>query len=115
MIDPDGLLMIEPEGQATQEPLVDEITRKMTAAWRAARHSDYGYRCFHQCTCGATSDNKDHWILVNNQELSTNSLAIHYLAFHRENISEAELRKVASLTFGEEKPTIEELRLPRKS
>lgn len=113
MIDPKGILMVEPSGNASTSPLVDELTCKMTAAWRKRRDSQHGFRGFHMCRCGAMSDNKYHWV-CEGEGLLTNSLAIHYLAFHRSDISEDELAKVRQLNFGEEEPTTEELKPPRR-
>ncbi len=104
-----SLLMINPTAQISAQPLVDELTRKMTAAWRNCRTNPDGYLGFHTCACGAESDNKDHWIRYQGGEGLTNSLCIHYLAFHRDEISEEELQKVALLEDGEAEPTEVEL------
>ncbi len=112
MEDTTGIMMIEPKGKASSQPVVDEATRKMTAAWRQARHSDYGYRGFHMCNCGACSDNKDHW--VGADEKMTNSLAIHYLAYHRTDVPAEELAKILSLPYGELAPTEDELKKPSR-
>ncbi len=104
-----GILMIEPSGQTSVTPLIDELTRKMTAAWRVRRDSDYSMKGFHSCACHATSDNRDHWV----GGLLTNSLCIHYLAFHRQDIPTEELAKVRSLDCGEAEPTEQELARPR--
>ncbi len=109
MIDPNGLLMIEPTHFASLEPVIDELTLKMTAAWRQRRTSDVGYRGFHICKCGAWSDNKDHWV----DELLTNSLCIHYVAFHRKDLTSEELAKVQALDYGLEEPAPEELGSPK--
>jgi len=61
------------------------------------------------CVCGATSDNKDHWI----DGKLTNSLAIHYIAYHRSDVSPEELAKVEALSHGEVEPTEAELRKAR--
>lgn len=111
MIDPNGLLMIEPQ-RTSSVPVIDELTRKMVAAWRQRRDSEHGYRGIHVCTgdsCGRTSDNRDHFVCVDGEELVTNSLAVHYIAFHRDDVPQAELDKVARLDFGEEDPTDQEL------
>ena len=100
----DGILMIEPSA-LSGTALIDELTRKMTAAWRQRRDADEGYRGFHRCACGALSDNKDHWV----GGRLTNSLCIHYLAFHRDDIPPEELDKVRALTCGEEEPNEKEL------
>lgn len=110
MIDSAGIMMIEPSGKTSIMPLVDELTRKMTAAWRCRRDSEYGYRGFHTCACGVWSDNKDHWI----GDVLTNSLCVHYLAFHRDSIPQEELDKVRALAFGEVKPSEEELSKPKR-
>lgn len=103
--------MIEPSKKVSSSPLIDEPTRKMTAAWRRRRDSDYSYRGFHACACRAASDNKDHWVGPG-EGLLTNSLCIHYLAFHREDVPLEELTKVQSLTYGEEEPNEKELAKP---
>lgn len=112
MINSNGILMVEPSSRVSTEPFIDELTRKMTAAWRKSRESDFGYRGVHWCLCGATSDNRDHFI--GSKSLLTNSLCIHYLAFHREDIPQEELDKVHALGFGEEEPTEEELHFPNR-
>lgn len=113
MIDSKGLLMIEPEGLKTLEPVIDGLTRRVTAAWRRRTESDYGYRGFHMCICGAVSDNKDHWVGPN--RLLTSALCIHYIALHRDEISPEELEKVRQLPDDEEVPTVQELRIPRST
>lgn len=72
----DGVLMIEPRGAVSEKPVIDELTKMMTAAWRRARHAKEGYRGIHICRCGAPSDNKDHWV-GEGDGLLTNSLCIH--------------------------------------
>lgn len=108
-----GILMIEPSSKVSAEPLIDELTRKMTAGWRRRRESDYGYRGFHVCACGAVSDNHDHFI-GSGGGLLTNSLCIHYLAFHRSDVPKEELDKAYTLELGKEEPTKEELSIPSR-
>lgn len=103
-----GILMIEPSAKVSSQPLIDELTRKMTAAWRKRRDGNEHFRGFHTCACGVHSDNNNHWV-GNGNSLLTNSLCIHYLAYHREDVSEAELKKVRALDCGEEEPTKKEL------
>lgn len=110
ILDNSAILMVEPSGAGSKEPLIDELTRKMTAAWRNRRDAASGYRGFHCCVCGACSSNCDHWVTgADGNELLTNSLCIHYLAYHREELSENELAKVQALTHREVEPTNEEL------
>ena len=104
--------MVEPSAKTSAEPLVDGLTRRMTAAWRLRRDGKDSYRGFHICACGTFSDNKDHW--VGDDDLLTNSLCIHYLAFHRNDIPQEELDKVRTLPYGEEEPSDEELAQPKQ-
>lgn len=105
--------MVQPSSNVSAKPLIDDLTRKMTAAWRKRRESDSGYRGVHWCQCGTTSDNRDHYIGGGEGTL-TNSLCIHYLAFHRNDLPKEELDKVRVLEFGEEEPTEDELRFPNR-
>ncbi len=109
MIDPNGIMMIEPTGQAASEPLVDDLTRKMAAAYRRSTLPADGrrYRGWHTCVCGAKSDNTDHFI----DGKKTNSLCVHYLAFHRKDVPPSELAKVQRMSEGAE-PNEEELQRP---
>ena len=116
--EPKSLLFIEPENAATEEPVIDSYTKKMTAAYRSTVKGflvdgeiiDAATGGVHHCICQSTSDDVNH--VLPDKSAETNSLCIHYLAFHRGDVPEEELRKVASLTYGEEDPTDYELKLP---
>ena len=103
------VLYVEPGRYTSAEPLIDELTRKMTAAFRASESDGACWRGFHVCACGVNSTNHD-FILPGGQQ--TNSLCVHYLAFHRDEVPEAELAKVAALDAGEADPSAEELKRP---
>lgn len=96
MIDPAGFLMIEPRGRVEPEVL-DDLTIKVSDAWAKSRASLHGYRGFHRCSCGATSDNRDHYVMVGGVELKTNSLCVHYISRHRSEVPEEEMEKVRRL------------------
>ena len=49
------------------------------------------YMGVHQCICGAKSHSRDY-LLPNGYV--TNSLAVHYLEFHRDEVSDVELAKI---------------------
>jgi hypothetical protein len=105
-LDDNHLLMIEPAGAPTA-PLVDDITRKTAGALDAAKVSKR-YRGAHLCTgvgCTATSDNAE-WIVGG---LTTNSLAVHYVACHRAEVPASEIDKVMVLDFGLIDPTEDDL------
>lgn len=106
-IDDKHLLMIEPTGAPT-EPVIDDITRKLTAAWRQRWTSPFGYRGFHSCTgdgCLAASDNRDHRVMG----LETNSLCIHYVAQHRADVPQEMLDLIASWDIAGVEPSLVEL------
>lgn len=118
MIKPNGLLFIEPKGRASPVALIDAYTRRMVAAMRNARrgtwtgdgfHVGGGWKGWHTCSCGARSGNQD--LLLSNGAV-TNSLASHYLAYHRGEVPAAELRKVAALPDGEVVPQPFEIEPP---
>ncbi len=108
MRDIQGYLMIEPTELPTKEakgnPVIDTYTRK--AAWLVhhAKITDY-YMGVHQCRCGATSDSADRWWNGRN----TNSLAVHYLALHREEVPEEELRKLQREIKEELEPSFKDI------
>ena len=106
MIKNDGLLYIEPRGSVTDQPVIDELTCKMAAAYAASTPSELAYRGFHMCACGAISDNREH-ILADGTE--TNSLCVHYLAFHRADVPQFQLERVAALNVEGIEPTTEML------
>jgi len=107
-----AILFIEPKNSATSpQPLIDSLTRKMTAAFRQRRGDKDVMNGFHICACGVCSDSSLHF-LPNGQE--TNSLCIHYLAYHRSEVPIEELAKVEQLNCGEAEPTEEEMKDPLK-
>jgi hypothetical protein len=110
MIVSQGILYIEPSNNTSTEPLIDELTRKMTAAFRRGVPG-VRYKGFHICKCGVRSDNTDY-TLANGQQ--THLLCIHYLAYHRDEIPFFQLEKVAALDCGEAEPTKEELKSPKR-
>lgn len=105
MISEKGILYIEPSRATSGEPTIDALTRKMTAAFRLGKPG-MSYRGWHQCACGAHSSNCDY--SLPNGEM-TNSLCVHYLAYHRSEVSELQLEKVNALNSGEAEPTQKEL------
>jgi len=114
-----GLLFIEPRRPEQGPPVIDSLTRRMAAAmqhavpgtWQGGHfNSSDGWMGWHTCACGATSDNHDY-LLANG--MVTNSLCVHYLAQHRLDVPQDELRKVLALPYEEAQPTWEQLH-PKK-
>jgi hypothetical protein len=88
------ILFIEPWKGAATEPVQDELSAKMREAMAHAGRPNYSYYGYHQCVCGAKSDATD-WILHTGQ--ITNSLAVHYLEYHRDQVPLEELAKVRGM------------------
>ena len=84
------LLMIEPQKPETA-PVIDELTALAIAVFDTARSDGTRYRGVHRCVCGATSDNTN-WILPSGH--ITNSLMVHYVARHRDEVPESEIEKL---------------------
>lgn len=118
------LLFIEPTTPPSAPPVIDDLTRKMAGALRSARLGSARYRGVHLCTspgCNAVSDNADHYVAIDPErlprlsgamptsEVMTNSLAVHYLAYHRDAIDHRDLLMVAALVADPIDPTAHEL------
>lgn len=110
------MLYMRPTRMAADEPLIDELTMRMTGALRRARVPDYQFLRVHTCICGAVSASTDR--VLRNGAI-TNTLRVHYLAYHRAEVPVAELDLVKQLPPSAEVPTPSELgdpeyRLQRK-
>ena len=105
MISDNDLLFIEPKTPASSAPVIDSLTRRMTAAYRFAKPGAH-YMGWHDCICGAMSSTCDYF-LPNGDKI--NSLCVHYLAYHREAVRCKQLARVAELAFGEAEPSPGEL------
>jgi hypothetical protein len=106
MISANGLLFIEPIHPASPTPIVDHITRRMAAAFRVA-HEDTIYYCgIHECVCGALSTSCNYYLPSGHL---TNSLCIHYVAYHRAEVPAPQLAIIEALTSEEVRPSKLEL------
>lgn len=86
------LLQIEPENDQSKEPVNDELTSKMEVLLENAEVG-LSYRGFHICKCGAISGSCD--LIVG--KYITNSLAVHYLKWHRKDVPESEIQKLKEI------------------
>jgi hypothetical protein len=102
-----GLLYLEPKQRKRRAPIIDELTCKITAAYRQAE-SWLAHVGEHYCSCGAVSST---WDMVLPNGMITNSLCIHYVALHRRELPVRQLRLVRALRAGEIKPSVEELQI----
>lgn len=125
MIITDGLmalLYIEPLEPPSREPLIDGYTKRMAAALDAHTetgmlqsgifHAGIADRGVHTCSCGATSSHVDYLLPGG---YVTNSLAVHYLAFHRNGVPAKQLERVLAMPVTDISPTIEQLNEPSKT
>ncbi|MDO8504516.1 MAG: hypothetical protein Q7S36_01555 [Candidatus Liptonbacteria bacterium] len=111
-----SLFFIRPKNAPSAVPQIDRATKLMTTAFRAAtRGPSYrgNRRGFHICDCGAISSNCNYF-LRNKARTVTNSLCVHYLAFHREEVPADQLAFVLNLICKEANPTRAELAYPPK-
>ena len=125
-VNPELLLFIEPQNKPSEKPIIDELTMKMTASFKKSKKGtidrysvmgqgykfieDNSWRGSHSCSCGATSGCKD--FLLSNGEMA-NGNCVHYLAYHRDEISQEQLNRVSQLGDGQEIPTKKELEQDR--
>lgn len=92
------LLYIEPSDPKSDIPVHDELAERMRVAWDKRESPRSGYRGVHTCRCGERSDNKNHTVFTaEGRPLTTNSLCVHYLMWHRDEVPESELDKVRML------------------
>ncbi len=97
------ILYIEPYDKS-DDPVVDSLTIKMFNALKA--HTATGYvnhngqftPNIHTCRCGKNSKSYDYQLKSGQ---ATNSLCVHYLAYHRKDVPENELSKVSLLNSSE--------------
>jgi len=107
-----ALLYIEPQNDRSNEPIIDHLTIKMfnllITSWEnpvnrgtlmgnnKARQfvSGIGTMGHHNCRCGAASECYDYLL---NGTLVTNTLCVHYLAYHRDEVPQSEINKLEKL------------------
>ena len=97
LIDDQHILFIEPKKRPSTEPIVDDLYERMYYAYNNGKDADYRYRGVHRCTgegCEERSTNTDRILRTGEK---TNSLCMHYLAHHRDEVPKPELEKVARL------------------
>ena len=126
-VNPELLLFIEPQNKPSEKPIIDELTMKMTASFKKSKKGtidrysvmgqgykfieDNSWRGWHTCSCGANAGGQDY--LLPNGEM-TNANCMHYLAYHRDEISQEQLDRVSKLDDGKEIPSSEELERNRQ-
>ena len=92
MINPDGLMMIEPLEPSSNEPVKDRYTElaKLATSEMIEKGPMHRFMGAHFCVCGTRSDNGDWQV----RGMQTNSLLLHYVRYHRNEVPENELKKL---------------------
>lgn len=102
-------MYIHPENEAIEEPLLDELTKKILWATRnktgkGVLMNDGSFiknantRGTHQCTgCNQRCAVSVTYDIILSNNLITNSLAVHYTALHRDELSESDLAKIEKI------------------
>lgn len=88
MIDPEGLMMIEPKGPQ-ERPVFDHYTDLAESALKRAKRGAR-YKGFHTCVCGVRSGSDALTVAG----MVTNSLLVHYVRDHRSEVPQSELDKL---------------------
>uniref|UniRef100_A0A6M3KFL2 Uncharacterized protein n=1 Tax=viral metagenome TaxID=1070528 RepID=A0A6M3KFL2_9ZZZZ len=87
------LLQLHPANKKSEYPVNDTLTDKMEKLLSSAKKGTQ-YRGWHNCTgCGEMSGSCD--LIVG--PYITNSLAAHYLRWHRNDAPESEINKLKKL------------------
>jgi len=87
------LLFIEPTKEKSA-PVDDELTAIMEQAFEKAQEYGPYWRGFHMCACGKNSTNHNYKL---ENGMIVNSLCVHYMRFHRDEVPQSEIDKVISL------------------
>lgn len=103
---PVGLLYIEPKRPPSKRPTSDWYVKKMIEAMKRVKETggfskeDSSFipgdrtKGWHTCSCGATSSNVDYLVSVSPHPVVTNSLCIHYLQYHSDEIPQTDLKTI---------------------
>jgi len=98
------ILFMEPQLQRLNNPILDELTINLATLFvNNVARGTIGAESFeenifslgmHECKCGRLSQSTDYLL---HDGLMTNSLCVHYLAYHRNEISESEINNLTLL------------------
>lgn len=91
------ILYINPKCGVSESPVDDELVEIMEKAY-AQGTAGRSMRGYHECVCGERSRNYD--VLLPGGHV-TNSLCVHYLRYHRDEVPEEEIEKVRALGGGQ--------------
>lgn len=93
ILDDTHLMMIEPKRGSKSMPISDPYTIMAEELLKTAT-TECPTRGWHRCKCGANSDNVSHVLPCGT---ITNSLLVHYVSEHRDEVPESEMNKLSKL------------------
>jgi hypothetical protein len=85
------ILYFEPQNMPSKYPVNDELTKFFLKVFASKIADDIFYKGCHWCVCGEVSSNQDYTITMGGKEYITNSLALHYLQYHRDEVPQRDL------------------------
>jgi hypothetical protein len=92
--DDKSLLFIEPQNSPFDTPISDELTEFFLPIFQKRIADNLYFKGVHYCKCGATSSNQNYTVTLGDKKYVTNSLAMHYLEYHRDEVPESEISKI---------------------
>jgi len=104
----DRILFIRPTRHSNGTPVLDDATGKVAAALHRAKQR-IGVHGVHTCSCGVVGSTS---IIELDDGRELSSFAVHYLAYHRDEVPADELAKVDALDDAFEDPKEHELMRP---
>ena len=92
------LLNITPVQRISENPVSDDLTARMQKAWDLRKDSGIGIMGFRTCRCGERASGALYLVeTADGETFRVNGLCVHYIMWHRDEVPEAELAKVALL------------------
>jgi len=94
-LDDEHLLFIEPKLTASTKPINDDLSKRLAEYLKNKRPGDAVYAGYHRCVCGVQSTNRNYFVKIGGKEYKTNSLALHYIQHHRNEVPQTEIGKIS--------------------
>lgn len=83
-------LFIEPTNKKCNE-INDYITEHAELIYSKKKNTPERFKGFHTCVCGEKSSSMNYSVRINGKTLIINSLMVHYLKYHREEVPEHQI------------------------
>ncbi len=86
-------MMIEPKLAVIEQEVNDEITQQVEEIMKTVKEIAWT-KGLHFCNCGVHSGNAILEVTINGKQYETNSLALHYIKYHRSEVPQSEIDKI---------------------